>query len=62
MKDKPKLDEAAIRFFAAFGREGGKIRAQNLTKEERKRIAKKASKARWEKWKKEKEREHGRKG
>jgi general stress protein YciG len=34
-----------------FARKGGKARAKNLTPEQRKEIARKASKARWAKWK-----------
>jgi len=49
MEDKPKLPEDVIQFFAAHGRVGGKKRAKSLTKKQRAEIARKASRARWDK-------------
>lgn len=43
MVTRQQMREAA----AAFGREGGKARAQKLTKEQRSESARKASEARW---------------
>lgn len=46
IKIKPdKKNKAAVK----FGAEGGKIRANNLSKEQRSEIAKKAALARWKK-------------
>ncbi len=39
-------------YFAKFGKQGGKARAQKLSKEERAEIARKAAQARWVKAKK----------
>jgi hypothetical protein len=36
-------------YFAKFGKEGGKARAKNMTPEQRKEAARKASEARWAK-------------
>ena len=41
--DKPEKDEAAV----ALGRKGGKRRAENLTPERKKEIAKAAAAKRW---------------
>ena len=53
MAKKKKLPEAALEFFRAQGKRGGKIggkaRAESLTDERRSAIAKKASAARWKK-------------
>jgi hypothetical protein len=46
--------KAEIRdYFAKFGKQGGKKRAQNMTPEERKAAARKAVEARWAKQKAE---------
>jgi hypothetical protein len=52
MPKPPKhLDEALRVYFSQLGKvggkKGGKARAQNLTGEERREIAKKAARARW---------------
>lgn len=39
-------------YFARFGKEGGKTRAKNMTPEQRKEAARRASAARWAKAKK----------
>jgi hypothetical protein len=39
-------------YFARFGRQGGKVRAQKMTAEERKESARKAARARWNRPKK----------
>jgi hypothetical protein len=57
MEDKPKFPDEARQFFAAHGREGGKIRAKNLTRKQRSQIARKAARARWT----EEGKDHGRK-
>jgi len=45
--------KAEIRdYFARFGKQGGKTRAKNMSPEQRKEAARKASKARWAKQKK----------
>lgn len=53
MAKKRKISDAALKFFREEGRRGGKIggkvRAENLTDERRKEIAKKAAAARWRK-------------
>lgn len=36
-------------YFAKFGKQGGKARAENMTPEQRKESARKAAKARWAK-------------
>jgi hypothetical protein len=41
-------------YFARFGKQGGKARAKNMTPEQRKEAAGKASRARWAKQKKAK--------
>jgi hypothetical protein len=48
MVTRQQMREAA----AAFGKEGGKQRAKNMTKEERREAARKAVQARWAKQKK----------
>jgi hypothetical protein len=46
--------KAEIRdYFARFGKQGGKTRAKNMTPEQRKESARKASEARWAKKKKQ---------
>jgi hypothetical protein len=40
------------KYFAKFGKQGGKIRAKKLTPEQRKESARKAAQARWAKQKK----------
>jgi hypothetical protein len=50
MVTRQEMREAA----AAFGKEGGKARAKNMTAQQRKDGARKAAKARWAKVKKEK--------
>ena len=53
MAKKRQIPEAALEYFRAQGRRGGKIggkaRAESLTPEQRSAIAKKASAARWKK-------------
>lgn len=45
--------KAEIRdYFAKFGKQGGKARAKNMTPEQRKESARRASEARWGKKKK----------
>lgn len=42
--------KAEIRnYFAKFGKQGGKMRAKNMTPEQRKEASRKAAKARWDK-------------
>jgi hypothetical protein len=48
MVTRQQMREAA----AAFGKEGGKKRAKNMTPEQRKQAARKAVQARWAKQKK----------
>ncbi len=46
--------KAEIRdYFAKFGKQGGKMRARNMSPEQRKQAARKASEARWSQLKKE---------
>jgi hypothetical protein len=51
MAKKPKLSEAALNFFRAQGRRGGKLggkrRAESLSSDRRAEIARKAAAARW---------------
>jgi hypothetical protein len=51
MAKKPRLSEAALNFFRAQGKRGGKVggrkRAESLSSEKRKEIARKAAAARW---------------
>lgn len=48
-----KLPNEARRYFASWGRKGGKARASRLTPEQRKEIARKAARTRWEKAKRQ---------
>lgn len=51
--EEPKADDgknpAAVELGRLGGKKGGKARAEKLTPEQRREIAKKAAKARWEK-------------
>lgn len=49
-----KLSQAIKAAFQEAGREGGKARAANMTPQQRKAAAKKAAKARWDKYRREK--------
>jgi len=44
-----RLPEEARRYFASWGRKGGKERAKRLTAEQRQEQGRKAARARWEK-------------
>lgn len=46
-KDEPSKDAAAVELGRRGGLKGGKARAEKLTPEERREIARKAAKARW---------------
>jgi len=47
--DEPQKNQAAVELGRLGGKKGGKARAEKLTPEQRKEIAKRAAKARWEK-------------
>jgi hypothetical protein len=60
-EDENQVDEELSRVARELGRRGGKkggrARAEKLTPEERSAIAKKGAKARWEKWRRERQQE-----
>jgi hypothetical protein len=45
--DTPKLSRSALEFFRAAGKRGGETRAKNISAVKRKKIARKAARARW---------------
>jgi hypothetical protein len=49
LSDEPQKNQAAVELGRLGGRKGGKARAEKLTPEQRKEIAQKAAKARWNK-------------
>lgn len=48
-QEQPQKNPAAVELGRLGGKKGGKARAEKLTPEERKEIARKAAKKRWEK-------------
>lgn len=48
-QQQPQKNQAAVELGRLGGKKGGKARAEKLTPEERKEIARRAAKARWEK-------------
>ncbi len=49
VEEQPQKNQAAVELGRLGGKKGGKARAEKLTPEQRKEIAKKAAQARWKK-------------